>query len=122
MNIAPAIGILYKLKNKLDTNSKLMIYTSLIEPHLNYLAIVYAPNIYMNTALKEGGMSTFSPRIIIEVKKVMVKHEIDTGEARPRKQAPRNKLLAKRNEVKEQVEEMKRSGVIEPSSGPWSSP
>ena len=52
----------------------------------------------------------------------MVKHEIDTGEARPIKQAPRSIPLAKRNEVKELVDEMKKSGVIEPSSGPWSSP
>ena len=42
--IDPAIGILYKLKNKLDRNSKLMIYQSLIHSHLNYLAITYAYN------------------------------------------------------------------------------
>ena len=46
----------------------------------------------------------------------MVKHKIDTGEARPIKQAPRSIPLAKRNEVKELVDEMKRSSVIEPSS------
>ena len=51
----------------------------------------------------------------------MVKHEIDTGGARRTKQAPRSIPLAKRNEVKELVDEMRRSGVIEPSSGPWSS-
>ena len=43
----------------------------------------------------------------------MVKHEIDAGEARPIKRAPRSIPLAKLNEVKELVEEMKRSGVIE---------
>ena len=48
----------------------------------------------------------------------MMKHEIDTGEARPIKQAPRSVLPTKRNEVKELVDKMKRSGVIEPSSGP----
>ena len=42
MKIAHAIEILYKLKNKLDINSKLMIYRSLIESRLNYLAIIYA--------------------------------------------------------------------------------
>ena len=46
----------------------------------------------------------------------MIKHEIDTGEARPIKQAPRSIPLAKLNEVKELVDEMKRSGVIEPLS------
>ena len=49
----------------------------------------------------------------------MVKHEIDTGEARPIKQANRNIQQPKRNEVKELVDEMKRSGGIEPSSDPW---
>ena len=39
----------------------------------------------------------------------MVKHEIDTGEARPIKQAPRSISLAKRSEVKELVDEMKRA-------------
>lgn len=42
--IAPAIGILYKFKNKLGKRSKLMIYQSLIQSHLNYLAIIYAYN------------------------------------------------------------------------------
>ena len=46
----------------------------------------------------------------------MVKHE--TTEARSIKQSPRSIPLAKCNEVKELVDEMKRSGVIEPSSGP----
>ena len=48
----------------------------------------------------------------------MVNHEIDTGEARPIKQALRSVPLAKRNEVKELVDDMKRSGGIEPSSDP----
>ena len=47
----------------------------------------------------------------------MIKHEIDTDESRPIKQAPRTIPLAKRNEVKELVEEMKRSYVIDPSPG-----
>ena len=62
MKIAPAIEVLYKHKNKLDINSKLLIYRSLIELRLNYLAIVYAHNknktslkslqIFQNKALK----------------------------------------------------------------------
>ena len=51
----------------------------------------------------------------------VVKPEIDTGEARPIKQAPRKIPLAKRYEVKELVDEMNRSGVIE-ISGLWSRP
>ena len=50
-----------------------------------------------------------------------MKHEIDTGEARPIIQAPRCISLSKRNEVKELVR-MKRSGLIQPSSGPWNWP
>ena len=45
----------------------------------------------------------------------MVKHEI-TGEARPIKQAPRSIPLAKRNQVKELVDDMKRSSLIEKSA------
>ena len=44
IKIAHAIEILYKHKNKLDINSKLMIYRSLIESRLNYLVIVYDDN------------------------------------------------------------------------------
>lgn len=39
--IAPALGILYKLKNKLDEYTKYIIFESLIQSHLNYLALVY---------------------------------------------------------------------------------
>ena len=42
----------------------------------------------------------------------MVKHEINTGKARPIKHAPRSTPLAKRNEVKELVDEMKRSSPV----------
>ena len=52
----------------------------------------------------------------------MIKHENDTSEARTVKQAPRNIPLAKRNEVKDLVNEMRGSGVIEPSSSPWGLP
>ena len=52
----------------------------------------------------------------------MAKHKIDNGEMRPIKQVPRSIPLTKHNKVKELVDEIKMSGVIEPSSGPWSSP
>lgn len=42
--IAPAIGILYKLKWKLDESTKTMIFHSLIHSHIKYLAIAYAYN------------------------------------------------------------------------------
>ena len=51
MKINPAISILYKVKNKLDIDSKLMMYRSLIESRLNNLAIVHAHN-KNNTSLK----------------------------------------------------------------------
>ena len=47
---------------------------------------------------------------------VIIRHEINTGEARLIKQAPRSIPLANHNEVKGLVDEIKRSGVIEPSS------
>ncbi|XP_075163257.1 uncharacterized protein LOC142235890 [Haematobia irritans] len=39
--IAPGLGILYKYKNKMDEQAKLMIFQSLIQSHLNYLPIIY---------------------------------------------------------------------------------
>lgn len=39
--IAPAIGILHKMKYILDLKAKLLIYHSLIESHLKYLVIIY---------------------------------------------------------------------------------
>lgn len=42
--VAPAIGILFKLKNKLDVRTKLVIYQSLIHSHFSYMAVAYAHN------------------------------------------------------------------------------
>lgn len=50
LKISPALGLLYKFKNKFDTRTKFLIYQSLIGSHLNYLAIIYAHK--NNTALK----------------------------------------------------------------------
>uniref|UniRef100_W8B595 RNA-directed DNA polymerase n=1 Tax=Ceratitis capitata TaxID=7213 RepID=W8B595_CERCA len=52
----------------------------------------------------------------------VVKHCIDTGGARPIRQAPRSVPLAKRDTVGQIIKEMSESGVIEPSASPWSSP
>lgn len=40
--ISPAIGLMYKFKNKFDERTKFLIYQTLIQSHLNYLAIIYA--------------------------------------------------------------------------------
>lgn len=39
--ISPAIGILYKMNKLVDKNTKLLLYNTLIQSHLNYLAIIY---------------------------------------------------------------------------------
>lgn len=39
--VAPAIGILYKYKNKFDIKTNFLIYNSLIHSHLNYMSIMY---------------------------------------------------------------------------------
>ena len=52
----------------------------------------------------------------------VVKHFINTGDARPIRQAPRSVPLAKREVVSQTIREMSESGVIEPSESPWSSP
>lgn len=39
---APAVGVLYKLRRRLNEKAKGMIFQSLIQSHINYLAITYA--------------------------------------------------------------------------------
>ena len=51
----------------------------------------------------------------------IVRHKIST-QSPPIRQAPRRLPIHKRNEAKEQVENMLNQGVIEPSASPWSSP
>ncbi len=51
-----------------------------------------------------------------------VKHKIDTGNARPTKQAPRRLPFGKRNTEREEIQKMLDRGVIEPSASPWASP
>ena len=48
--------------------------------------------------------------------------EIDTGDARPRKQPLRRMPFAVRQEAAEQFRDMQKNGVIQPSKSPWSSP
>lgn len=48
--ISSAIGVLYKFKNKLSCNVKMLIYNSLIHSHLTYLPIIYGCK--ENTSLK----------------------------------------------------------------------
>ena len=52
----------------------------------------------------------------------LVKHHIDTGQARPIRQPPRRLPLTKRQEADKAVQEMQERDVIEPSDSPWSSP
>ncbi|MGC8821243.1 MAG: reverse transcriptase domain-containing protein, partial [Fervidobacterium sp.] len=73
-------------------------------------------------ALLKKYASLFQPDTSRNGKPSIVKHQINTGEARPIRQAPRSIPLAKRDEVKNLIDEMERNGVIEPSSSPWSSP
>ncbi|KRZ50459.1 Retrovirus-related Pol polyprotein from transposon 17.6 [Trichinella nativa] len=52
----------------------------------------------------------------------LVTHRIETGEARPIKQPPRRLPVSQRSVMERLVGQMLESGVIEPASGPWSSP
>ena len=55
-------------------------------------------------------------------KTAVVEHEIDTGEHRPVKQAPRRVPFHKEQVVETALKEMEDDGVIQPSDSPWSSP
>ena len=52
----------------------------------------------------------------------LLTHAIETGEAKPVFHHPRRIPLAWRDKVKEEVDTMLKSGVIEPSHSPWTSP
>ena len=47
---------------------------------------------------------------------------IDTGDSQPVKQPPRRMPFVVRGEVAKQLRDMQQTGVIQPSSSPWSSP
>ena len=51
-----------------------------------------------------------------------VLHEINTGDSRPIKQAPRRVPIHLQEEVQTMVDDMKSKGVIEDSTSPWASP
>ena len=52
----------------------------------------------------------------------VVSMSIETGDAQPRRNAPRRMPFVLRQEVARQLQEMQRDGVISPSCSPWSSP
>ena len=52
----------------------------------------------------------------------LLKHNIQTGDAKPTRQRPRRIPLRLREEVEEQKTRMLRDGIIEESSSPWCSP
>ncbi|UYV65170.1 K02A2.6-like, partial [Cordylochernes scorpioides] len=52
----------------------------------------------------------------------LVRHRINTGDARPIRQPPRRLPMAKQEEVTGLLRKMKRDGIIEEFNGPWSSP
>ena len=51
----------------------------------------------------------------------LVKHRIDTGDARPIKHVPRRIPPARREEMQQAVKDMERQGLVERSDSPWSS-
>ena len=52
----------------------------------------------------------------------LVKHHIDTGNARPIKQQPCCNSPLKHAEIERQVEELLHCGIVKESNSPWSSP
>ena len=52
----------------------------------------------------------------------LVRHEIDTRDARPAKQRARRLPVHMREEASKQVAQLKENGLIEPSTSPWASP
>ena len=51
-----------------------------------------------------------------------IRHKIDTGAAKPIKQAPRRLPQAKREIIEAEIDRMLKQGIIEPSTSSWSFP
>ena len=51
-----------------------------------------------------------------------MKHTIDTGDARPIRQPPRQLPLSNMGEASKLMSDMSTQGIIEPSSSPWAAP
>lgn len=41
VKLSPALGLIYKFKNKFDKKTKFLIYQALVQSHCNYLAVIY---------------------------------------------------------------------------------
>ena len=52
----------------------------------------------------------------------IIKHRIDTQGATPIRQPPHRLPLAKKDEAQQAIGDMRRQGIIEPSTSPWASP
>ena len=52
----------------------------------------------------------------------LVKHKINTGNAKPIKQPPRRLPYSKRTAANQAITDMENQGIIEPSTSPWASP
>ena len=52
----------------------------------------------------------------------LTKHHIDTGDSQPIHQLPRRVSPARRQEVRQLLNEMLKNDIIQPSNSPWSSP
>ena len=52
----------------------------------------------------------------------LVKHRIETGDAAPIEQRPRQLPLSQREVAKVEVESMLKRGIIKPADGPWAWP
>lgn len=52
----------------------------------------------------------------------LLQFEINTGDASPRRHAPRRMPFAVRQEVARQLKNMQETGVVQPSNSPWASP
>jgi hypothetical protein len=53
------------------------------------------------------------------VKYTAAEHTIETGDAKPIRQAPHARAWKERVIVEDQCKEMEEAGVIEPSNSPW---
>ena len=52
----------------------------------------------------------------------VVRHHIDTGDARPSRQAPRRLPVHQESDVRAHVDSLLEDGIIKPSSSPWAAP
>ena len=99
-----------------DSNNVTAMFKCLPSPNLTT-----SENNRLNSILGQF-TDIFAPSSVDLGRTTVIRHHIDTGDARPIKQPPYRVSHSQKNEIESQIGTMLDQGIIKVSSSPWSSP